>query len=336
MEDYGMCLGIAFNAFKALPRYSNESLSEEAVGITAHEVLAALTSKGHQCFLFPLGDDVGKFVQWLEETRPEVIINLCEGYKGIPQMEANVAAVLELMGIRFTGNSSKVLALCQDKYMTKAVLRAYGLPTPQSLLVTSCNQPLELDFPVIVKPNSEDGSLGIGMNAVVFDAEELQQRVGLIIKRYEQPALIEEFVDGREFNIAVYDDSEPRALPVSEIDFSGMPDGTPHICSYEAKWHEDSLLFLRTPPVCPAQIDSSLMARLQMTALEAFLALGCRDYARVDFRVADSGEIFILEVNPNPDISRTAGYARALAAAGIDYRDFWESMIKKAMKRRMQ
>ena len=189
---------------------------------------------------------------------------------------------------------------------------------------------------MIVKPNSEDGSLGIGMNAVVFDKAELQRRVTEVIQRYEQPALIEEYIEGREFNIAIYDSSEPRALPVSEIDFSGMPEGTPHICSYEAKWHEESLLFLRTPPVCPARIDGALVARLQKTALDAFLVMGCRDYARIDFRIADNGEIYILEVNPNPDISQSAGYARALAAAGIDYRNFWQSMTTKAMKRRWQ
>jgi len=207
-------------------------------------------------------------------------------------------------------------------------------PTPRSILVASCDLQIDLDFPAIVKPNCEDGSLGIGMNAVVCDTDELQQRVSAIVKRYEQPALIEEFIEGREFNIAIYDDIEPRALPVSEIDFSRMPEATPHICSYEAKWHEDSLLFLRTPPICPAPIDSSLMSRLQMIALEAFMDLGCRDYARIDFRVADNGEIFILEVNPNPDISRSAGYARALAAAGIEYKEFWQSMIKKAKARR--
>lgn len=335
MEEYDICIGIAFDASKPYPRYSGESLSEKALDISAHEVLTALTSTGHHCFLFPSGDNLGKFVHWLEEIKPDVIINLCKAYKGIPQVKANVAAVFDLMGIRFTGNTSKVLALCQDKFMTKAVLKAYGLPTPQSWLVTSCDQQIELNFPVIVKPNSEDGSLGIAMNAVVFDTDELQQRVNTIIKRYEQPALIEEFVDGREFNIAIYDDTEPRALPASEIDFSGMPDGTPHICSYEAKWHEDSVLFLRVPPICPARIDSSLMARLQLTALEAFMALGCRDYARVDFRVSESGEIFILEVNPNPSISRSAGYVRALSAAGIEYRDFWQSMITKALKRRV-
>lgn len=334
MEDCNMCIGIAFNAFRALPRYINESLSEKAVGIAAHEVLKTLTSNGHQCILFPLGDDLGKFIHWLEEKKPDVIINLCEGFKGIPQLEANVAAVFELMGIRFTGNTSKVLALCQDKYMTKAILKAYGLPTPQSLLVTSCDKQIEIDFPVIVKPNNEDGSLGIGMNAIVFDEEELQKRVSAIIIRYEQPALIEEYIEGREFNIAVYENSETRALPVSEIDFSEMPEGTPHICSYEAKWYEDSVQFMSTPPICPARIDHCLTEKLQQTALEAFYVMGCRDYARVDFRVSDDGTIFILEVNPNPDISRSGGYVRTLAAAGIGYQDFWQNIIEKTIRRK--
>ena len=333
IKDCDVCIGIAYNAYVALPRYNHESSSEKAVEITAHEVLTTLTSNGHQCFVLPLRDDIGKYLHWLEDIKPDVIINLCEGYRGIPQMEANVASVFELLGIRFTGNTSKVLALCQDKYMTKTILKSFGLPTPQCLLVTSCEQKIEMDFPLIVKPNNEDGSLGIGLNAVVFDKKELQQRVKTIIMRYEQPALIEEYIEGREFNIAIYDHSEPRALPVSEIDFSGMSEGTPHICSYEAKWHEESLLFLRTPPNCPARIDSTQTERLQQIAQEAFLSMDCRDYARVDFRIAENGDIFILEVNPNPDISQSAGYARALTAAGIEYKDFWQSMIDKARRR---
>ena len=333
IKDCDMCVGIAYNAYVALPQYSHESLSEKAVEITAHEVLTTLTSNGHLCIVLPLRDDIGKYIHWLEDIKPDVLINLCEGYRGFPQMEANVAAVFELLGIRFTGNTSKVLALCQDKYKTKAILKSFGLPTPQCLLVTSCDQEIEMDFPMIVKPNNEDGSLGIGLNAVVFDREELRQRVKTIIQRYEQPALIEEYIEGREFNIAIYDHSEPRALAVSEIDFTGMPEGIPHICSYEAKWHEDSLLFLRTPPICPARIDSAQLEKLHHIALEAFQAMDCRDYARIDFRIAENGEIFILEVNPNPDISQSAGYARALTAAGIEYIDFWQSMIDKARRR---
>ncbi|MBN1221736.1 MAG: ATP-grasp domain-containing protein [Candidatus Aminicenantes bacterium] len=251
-------------------------------------------------------------------------------------MEANIAALFELLGVAFTGNSSRVLALCQDKFKTKAILSSFGIPTPRCTLVTSVNQKIDLDFPLIVKPNSEDGSLGIGINAVVFTQDELRSRITTIITNYEQPALIEEYIQGREFNIAILDNSGPKALPVSEIDFSGMPEGAPHICSYEAKWYEDDTLFIGSPPICPAHIDHPMMQRLQKMALTAFKAMDCRDYARVDFRIADDGTFYVLEVNPNPDISRTAGYARALAAAGLEYQEFWQSMIHNAVLRKPQ
>lgn len=134
--------------------------------------------------------------------------------------------------------------------------------------------------------------------------------------------------------MAILDDGEPKALPVSEIDFSTMPKGYPHICSYEAKWYPDHLLYQTTCPICPAKIDSELEARLQTIAVNAFKVMGCRDYARIDIRMNDSGELFILEVNPNPDTSLDAGYARALRAAGIDYADFWKLMIGNALKRK--
>ncbi len=336
IEKNNMSIIIVYNEFNALSRYSTESASEKAVEQTAQDVLSALTDLGYMSFLFPLRDNIGKFMHWLQDAKPDLIINLCEGFKGIPQLEPNVAAVYELLGIVYTGNNSKVLGICQDKYMTKTILNSYGLPTPRCLLINSTDQIAEMEFPVIVKPNNEDGSLGVGINAVIFNKEELRERVERIINNYEQPALVEEYIAGREFNIAIYDTFEPIALPASEIDFSGMPDGTPNICSYEAKWYEDSVLFIGSPPICPARVDHYLMEKLQQTALEAFQVLGCRDYARVDFRVADDGTIFILEVNPNPDISRSAGYARALAAAGIDYQDFWQNIIEKTLRRKQQ
>jgi len=335
-EKGPLCIGIAYNTFRDLPRYRNERSSEIAIETGAREVFQAVASLGYSSVFLPLNEDLVKFLKWLDETKPDAIANLCEGYQGIPQMEANVAAVFELLGIPFTGNSSSVLALCQDKFKTKAILSSFGLPTPRCEFVTSVEQEINLPFPLIVKPNNEDASLGIGRNSVVFSKEELENRVATILTNYEQPALVEEYIQGREFNIAIFDNPSPKALPVSEIDFSRMPEGTPHICSYEAKWYEDDILYLSSPPICPARIERSLKRELQQIALDAFNAMSCRDYARVDFRIAEDGSIYILEVNPNPDIGLNAGYARALAAAGIEYSRFWKSMIHNAIRRQPQ
>ena len=236
----------------------------------------------------------------------------------------------------FTGNPSRTLTVCQDKHKAKAVLNAYGLPTAPSQLIDLADQPLEVRFPVIVKPNAEDASLGIGPGlGRPRRRRPWPYRSSRIMDVYKQPALVEEYIEGREFNVAVIENKGLEALPVSEIDFSpGARNRLPHICSYEAKWLKDHILYQTTPPICPAPIDDALRERLQTTAVAAFRALGCRDYARVDFRMGQDGAIYILEVNPNPDISLDAGYARALGAAGIKYTAFWKAMIGNALKRK--
>jgi D-alanine-D-alanine ligase len=161
-----------------------------------------------------------------------------------------------------------------------------------------------------------------------------RRQVQRVLDNYRQPALVEPYIDGREFNVSVMENTAVVPLPVSEIDFSAMPKGSPKICSYEAKWFEDHPLYQKTPPVCPAPIDDELRQKLQGAAADAFRTMGCRDYARVDFRMDGKGRIFILEVNPNPDISLNAGYARALKAAGIEYEAFWDTMVRNALKRK--
>ncbi len=156
------------------------------------------------------------------------------------------------------------------------------------------------------------------------------------MKKHQQPALVEEYIEGREFNVALLERENKgvQALPVSEIDFSSLPESIPRICCYEAKWYENHELYRATPPVCPARISQRLKRKIQTLAVAAFRAMGCRDYARVDMRMSGQGELYILEVNPNPDISLNAGYARSLKAAGLDYHEFWEIMINNALKRK--
>lgn len=335
MSADGLKVGVAFNTYEPFI-YRRDRVSEDSVAKVAEVVCETLNQAGLQATLIPLQRSMFNFLRRIKELDVDVVVNLCEGFFGKPQWEANVAAVMEVLHIPFTGNGSRTLALCQDKHQAKAILSSFNLPVAPSQLITSAEEMVDLRFPVIVKPNSEDASLGVHPESVVHDAEALAVQVKRIIERYNQPAIVEEFIDGREFNVAILDDGEPRALPVSEIDFSGMPEGYPRICSYEAKWYPDHILYQTTPPVCPARIDDELRERLQTLALNAFRVMGCRDYARVDFRMSAAGEIFILEVNPNPDISLDAGYARALKAAGIDYADFWKKMIENALRRKTQ
>lgn len=332
-EAKNILVGIAFNAYDPLTANKVERASEESVEQTAKEVLTAVTELGYATFVIPLQKSFMHFSQRVKTLNADVLINLCEAFLGRPQLEANVAAALELLGVPFTGNDSRTLALCLNKFKTKAVLKSFGLPTPAAVMVDSPEVKIDLPFPLIVKPNTEDASLGIDSDSVVRDADGFQKQVRRIQDVFGEPALVEAYIEGREFNVAVMDVDKPEALPVSEIDFTGMPEGQPNIVSYAAKWLPDDIHFQKTAPCCPAEIDDALRTRLQEIAVKAFLACSCRDYARVDFRVDEKGRPFILEVNPNPDISLNAGYARALGAAGIEYKTFWKQLIDKAMAR---
>jgi len=333
-KNKDIVVGIAYDAFDPETGKKVERLSEESVAQMANEVLTAVTDLGYTVFILPLHKSFLSFLNRLKVLNADVIINLCEAFAGHPRLESNVASAFELMRIAFTGNDSRTLALCLNKFKTKAVLKSCGLPTAPAMLMDAPDAKLEIPFPVIVKPNREDASLGITPDSVCGDAEALQKQVQRILEIYDQPALVEAYIEGREFNVAVYDLDKPEALPVSEIDFGQMPEGQPHILSYEAKWLTDAAIYQASLPVCPAPIDDALRAKLQETAVKAFLAVECRDYARVDFRMDKKGRIFVLEVNPNPDISLNAGYARALNAAGIEYKAFWQGLIAKAIARR--
>lgn len=329
----GARVAVAYNAYAEGAKSASERASEEAVAGMAGEVRDCLTGLGCEASLVPLESDIMAFAARLRDLGPQAVVNLCEGFNGRPQLEANVAAAFELLGLAFTGSSAKALSLCQDKYRAKALLMAHGLPTPQAQLAYSADEDVDVEFPVIVKPNFEDASLGIYADSIVRDKDALQARIGHVVETYKQPALAERFIDGREFNVAVFEDGGVKALPVSEIDFTALPEGAPRVLGYEAKWFEDHPLYVKTPPVCPAVIEDELREKLQFLAVTAFKVMDCRDYARVDFRMDGEGSVHILEVNPNPDISANAGYARALKAAGIAYADFWKALIANALLR---
>ncbi len=330
-------VGIAFNAFAPAAGRSDETISETSIEQTAGDVHALLKEAGYKTVLLPLRDNLLDLAERYSSEPCDLLINLCEAFRGIPQLESHVAAFFEALGWPFTGNGPLTLALCQQKFASKALLQAHGLPCPSGFLVQPGAELPDIDLPAIVKPNAEDASLGIHPDSVVYEREQLLRQVDKIWTNYRQPALVEQFIDGREFNVGVLQRGAGlEALPVSEISFAGMPAGTPHIVGYEAKWFEDHPLYKATVPLCPAPIDAAMQEALQNLALRAFRAMGCRDYARVDFRVGKGGEIFVLEVNPNPDIGLGAGYARALKAAGLPYTEFWRIIINNVLERKGQ
>jgi D-alanine-D-alanine ligase len=218
-----------------------------------------------------------------------------------------------------------------DKINTKAHLSAMGANTPRyQVLAAETVSRFHLDYPCIVKPYAEDGSNGISEDSVVFDFPALEKQVTYISRLFKKRVLVEEYVDGREFNVTVLGTNPPSALPVSEIVYS-LPAGMPRILTFSAKWDSQSVYYQGTKAVCPAEIDAGLQERIAQSALLAFRLLGSRGYARVDFRLDQQNRLKIIELNPNPDISPDAGAALQAGVAGLKYPQFIEHIVQLAL-----
>ncbi|MBN1142564.1 MAG: ATP-grasp domain-containing protein [Deltaproteobacteria bacterium] len=311
-----------------------DRVSEEGAEHQAHAVAAALEELGHKVCFVALGASLPTFLAELQSVSVDLVFNLCEGFWGESRMEMNVAALLEMLGLPFTGSPSLCLGVTQNKSLTKALLLQNGLPTPKSLTLRGEHvfpRNWNLSWPLIVKPASEDASLGIGPESVVTNEELLRERVRYIHNRYQQAVLVEEYIDGREFNAAVVGDHKPKVLPLSEIRFD--PALPWKLVTYAGKWHENSPDYTGTQAICPPQISARDDFLVRDVALRAYKLLGCRDYARVDIRLRD-GIPFILEINANPDISPEAGLARSARAGGLDYPQLIDRIIRMALKRK--
>lgn len=308
-------------------------ISEAAVKDEADIVYQVILKSGHVPIYLAV-KNLDQVLSKIDRVQPDLIFNLCEGFQGKTHHEMFIAGVWELLGIRYTGNTPLTLGLAQDKVLSKELFQSRGIPTPKFQVYSATPQETNLAYPLIAKPSREDASLGIKHgDAILHDFESLKNRVGELLKKYRQPILVEEFIQGREFNISVLGNTPPKVIAISEISFADLDDQTPHITSYEAKWLPDHPLYQKTPAICPAQISSDLQKRLEELALRVYDVLNGRDYGRVDTRVDAEGNIFVLEYNPNPDISPDAGFVKALKAAGIKYKEFVEFLINEALKR---
>ncbi len=275
----------------------------------------------------------------LLSRRPEkLVFNLIEEFAGSIRDACAVPALCEAFGVGCTGNGTEALTLAQDKHRAKMILASAGLPCPAGAAVRpgGC---VPGDLPeglYIVKPACCDASEGIGADSVVpvpsARAEALVRRVH---EQFGQTAIIEAFIPSRELNVSVIEIAgRPRVLPPAEIDFSAFSEGQLRLVDYEAKWVSDSFGYHHTPRILPARLDESLAETIVTLAERAWNVLGCGGYARVDFRLDEQDRPFILEVNPNPDISPDAGFAAALAAADIPYERFVWMMLPLADLRR--
>jgi len=271
----------------------------------------------------------------LADSETDLIFNMAESYGGDDTLDYNIAAYLELLGRRFTGTGSRGLYLAQDKALAKKLFSFHGIHTPYFTTVYRgrTEHSHDIQFPVIVKPAREDGSIGIHFGAVCASIKELMDRIDYIHAQFDSPALIEEYIEGRELYVGVIGNQEPEALPVIELDLSQLPEGVPKIAGAEVKWEEGTDAYEKTKPFFPKDLPEETVTRLQQSAVQAYQALQLRDYGRIDFRLAQDGTVHVLEVNPNPYLLPTAEFAMAAGESGRDYDDVVGEIVTQAMGR---
>jgi D-alanine-D-alanine ligase len=282
-----------------------------------------------------------KTISRLADLRPvlaaspePVVFNLVEELCGHPQDASVVPSIIRALGKSFTGSDSFALMLALDKWRTKAVLRSMNLPTPPAFYVP-LGQKLAAKLvkgKYIVKPAFTDASEGIDATSVV---DSSSRQLALLIRRvhdnFNQPAIVEKFIDGRELNVSVLQFPDgPHSLPIAEIDFSAFTKDMPRIIDYAAKWYEDTFVYNNTPRIIPAKLPAGVAKEVARLSVAAWQAIGCRGYARVDFRLDKNNKPWIIEVNTNPDLSPECGLAAAVGAAGLKYEEFIRMMYEQA------
>jgi D-alanine-D-alanine ligase len=294
----------------------------------------ALEDLGHRPVRIPFTREVSVFMKGMEETGAEIAINLCETVDEDPSFVGHPAALLELLGIPFSGSPAIALMLTTDKLITKQLLKAQGIKTPPCLIYDGTNKVgfQSLKFPVILKPRFQDASIGIEQESIFVDDLSLRKGIKGLLERFG-PLVVEEYIEGREFNVSLFGYPLPSALPIAEIDFSTFPEGLFPIVGYRAKWDASSIEYQHTPRIFPHVLSSSLRQGIEGIALECFHLFMLRDYGRIDMRVDDDGQIYVLEVNANPCLSPDAGFAAAAREAGIDYADMVKTLVEFVEKR---
>jgi len=307
----------------------------EVIG-TVDEVCSHLRAAGFEISRLGVERDPDVLPRGLRRHRPDVVFNLFEGLADHYETEAHAVGLLEWLRIPYTGCPFQALAIARNKALTKCLMQGAGLPTPGFFVVEDLPvPPCDLEWPVIVKPASQDASVGLDQGSVVTDHGRLEARVAHLLHTYGPPVLVEQYIQGREFNVALIEAPDMRVLPPSEIMFVEKEPGYWPIVTYDAKWKAGTREFEATPPSFPAEVSPRLAERLGTLAKRAFHLLGCRDYARVDFRVRN-GKPYILEVNPNPSYHSTGGLVGGLLSVGITHADFTVALVHAALARGRQ
>lgn len=299
------------------------------------EIFEALEKLGHEPSYYIL-DGRTQSLMGLAKANADLVFNLTESYAGDDSKEMHVAAFLDLLDIPYTGAGPHAHMLALDKSIAKKMFAFYGIQSPYFATAYrgTLDHAHDISFPLIVKPTSEDGSIGIDAAAVVNSVKELMERISYIQTEFDSPALIEEYIEGREIYAAILGNYEgAHALPLVELDLSKLPKGVPKIASQDVKFEKDTEVYKLTKSAVAEDLDEETATRLTETALKAYRAVKLRDYGRIDMRLSPKGEVYVIEANPNPWLSGAQEFAMAAKKSGLTYTEMIGEIVDLALAR---
>jgi D-alanine-D-alanine ligase len=290
---------------------------------------------GHNVTVIPLAGDLSSLQRKLGKLRPDVVFNQYDDNVHGALYEMRVAAFIRMLGYPMTGSPALGLSLSRYKYMAASLLKGVGIPIPaETFLIERISETDQhkWQFPLIVHPGQEHAGIGLHRDSVVWTKKALKEKVREVLGSFKQPALVQRFLPGREFNVGLVGGRKLSVMPLAEVDYSRLPSSIPPIMSYAAKWIETSVEYKRTHIICPAEVEPRLAALIGRTAVKAFRVVGGWGYGRVDVRLDEDGQPRVLEVNCNPCLDEGIGLARSAEQAGISYRELLQAVIKAAFE----
>ena len=335
MNGINIKVAILFNEDAQIARGDSQDLLAVQYTVTTTQYLyEALTSLGYPVTKLAVRGNLEELEDILASFSPKdtFIFNNCDGFNGNNLAAVDVIRLIERMGFKHTGAPADSNELCINKAYSKKRLIQFGVPTPRYQVFDRPEGEFFLDFPVIIKPTVEDASMGIDLASVVTDRESLFHRIAYIIKEYEQPAMAEEFVCGRELAVAMWGNEEIEVLPIAEEDFSWVTNPLEQLLTYESKWKPESPYYQNIPARVPAVLNRKEAQAVKKAAVGSFRAMGLRDLGRVDIRFKN-GIPYIIDINELPDLSPESGFWNSARTTGITYPQMVERILTLAMKR---
>jgi D-alanine-D-alanine ligase len=329
-------IALVYNAYgKDQPELPEDRGGMADLQAQIRRIARNLRKLGHTVTVLSLADDLFAFQRKLRRLQPDVVFNQYDDVVHAAYYEMRLAALVRMMSFPMTGSPALALGLCRYKYSTACLLAGAGIPIPpctELLPTVSAVDPKKWQFPILVSASQEHAGLGLDRNSVVHSKTALRAKVRDILRNFNQPALAQHFLPGREFNVGLVGGSRLRTLPLAEVDYSALPAEIPPIMSYAAKNLENSIEYKKTSVICPAAVEPALAQQVCDVAVRAFRAVGGWGYGRVDIRLDEQGQPRVLDVNCNPCLDEGMGLARSAEKAGINFPQLLKLILKAALE----